>query len=234
VLDRNQVEAAVAFIRRNARLEGPELARVVGGYVLAEFFADDFEQFRRHSRSKPVSFRALAARLDLPFSAGRLCTLIRISHQLREMAPEVADGLTLSHHRALLPLDDTSLKSKLAACARSQKWTRSRLEAEVRPHLRASRAGRKPRSAVAHAVEKVAELAERIEVLSRDAKEVRQLGSDLQAISASLRQSVRRLDSVLGRLATNVDTVVPIDCCPGDIELSVDSESVAPPSLTRS
>lgn len=144
MLDRAELDQAADFIARHKTLRGAELARVVGEYILETFFDGDYEEFCRKSRSKPVRFRSLAARRDLGVSTGRLCLLVRISRQLRELPRQQADSLSLSHHRALLPLHDAGHKRRLADAAHRGRWSSHRLEQEVRRHLASCRVGRKP------------------------------------------------------------------------------------------
>lgn len=144
MLDRNRVDNAVRFINSCSRLPGLEMALAVGDFVLDTFFAGDFDRFCRLARSKPVAFRALLAHEDLAVRPATIYCLVRIARQVDELPPDVARRMSISHHRALLPVGDRRLKRKLARMALRENWTRDRLEAVVREQLPGERVGRKP------------------------------------------------------------------------------------------
>jgi hypothetical protein len=57
---------------------------------------------------------ALLAREDLLLGQTTLYNFVRVSHQLELRPADVIDRLTLTHHRALLPLPDPERKEELA------------------------------------------------------------------------------------------------------------------------
>jgi hypothetical protein len=201
VLDHADLDHAAVFIARHKALRGAELARVVGDYVLAAFFDGDFAEFCRKSRSKPVKFRSLVARRELGFSAGRLCLLVRISQQLRELPQELGDALSLSHHRALLPLREPGLKRRLADAARRHRWSSHRLEEEVRGHLASCRAGRKP---VGVLVRSLGQLNQSIREVQRAAAIPGELSRLHTGDLNALRESAQLCRDALAELATTL------------------------------
>ena len=71
---------------------------------------------------------------------------MRIGHQVQQLPGDVAEALTLTHHRVLLAVDDAARKVQLATAAVSQGWTTDQLAEEVqkaRPKD-ATKAGRPP------------------------------------------------------------------------------------------
>jgi hypothetical protein len=149
----------VRFINSRRNLRGLDAVREVGSYVLTHFFADDFKRFSRRAKSKPVSFRLLLARQDLAIKPATIRALVRVHKQLDELPSELAEGLSLSHHRALLPLPTSDLKVTLGQAAMAGCWTRDRLEQEVRKRLCSERSGRKPVHAVVRLAPKLRRLA---------------------------------------------------------------------------
>jgi hypothetical protein len=204
MVNRAGLDQAAAFIARHKALRGGELARVVGGYVLATFFDGDFEEFRRKSRSKPVRFRSLVARRELGFSAGRLCLLVRIGQQLRELPRDLGDSLSLSHHRALLPLCDLDLKRELAGAARWNSWSSHRLEQEVRGHLASGRVGRRPVGAF---MKSLGQLRRSVAELQRVASMPVELSPLNRGDVGTLRETVELCRLVLADLAATLDAL---------------------------
>lgn len=61
-----------------------------------------------------------------------LYRLVRIGHQTRHLPPDLAESLSLSHHRALLAIDNPQHKQHIARLAVAQQWTAEQLEAAIR------------------------------------------------------------------------------------------------------
>ena len=141
--DLEHVEAAVAFINERTAESGVRLAREVGEYVLAAFFGGDFERFRDSRRNKSLSFRCLLARQDLLLPPTTIYTFVRVARQLVGLPAEAAACLSLSHHRALLPVQDEQEKAALATRAAAEGWSKLDLERRVRARESQSPRGRK-------------------------------------------------------------------------------------------
>jgi hypothetical protein len=122
------LDGAVAFINRAARTSGLDLARAVSEYVVATFFGGDFSAVSSKDPHKSESFAALCAREDLQMGAATLHRLVRIGQQARHLPAELAESLSLSHHRLLLTVNDLQHKQKLARLAVRQAWTVEQLQ----------------------------------------------------------------------------------------------------------
>jgi len=138
------VDHAVAWLNGAVNRRGLDLARDVHGYLLETFFGGSYEAFSDVNGLKPQSFVALCAREDLTLSHATLYSLVRVGEQLKVLPHEVAEALTVRHHRALLPLADVTEKRELAERAAAEGWTASELEAAVRGQRPESRRGRRP------------------------------------------------------------------------------------------
>lgn len=105
----------VVFERINAIWirKGLETAIEIGRLLLDEFFPLGLRSFEEHHK-RHLSYRALAKRPGLGPSATWLNAAIRIVGQMTELPPEIAWSLSLTHHRALLPIHDLETKTNLA------------------------------------------------------------------------------------------------------------------------
>ncbi len=195
LVDEGKLDEAVNFINRKTILSGLDLAREVGQYILDNFFDGDYQKFADPSSAKEGSFRALLSREDLLLGNTTLYNFVRVSHQLELLPSDLVDRLTLTQHRALLPLPDPKLKEKLARRALDQGWTSSVLEAEVSKHLPVSRRGRKPSPLVVKTIHRVAKALNSSRVEAFDADEIRRLGPErTAALAAQLEENLARLE----------------------------------------
>lgn len=152
--DEGLVNQAVDQVNRLYAGKGLETARVIGEYLLTTFFAGDSANFRERGKAH-VSFRKLAEREDLYVSYSFLWNAVAVVDQLRQLPPDIAEALPLSHHQALLPLKDEKAKVKLAREAVKKHLDKRTFREEVKK-VRAkenpdSRAGRPPLPAFAKA-----------------------------------------------------------------------------------
>ena len=157
-LESRIVDTAVSDLNQIYTLKGLETARAVGEYVLARFFGGDITQFR-HRGVKHISFRTLADRDDLQFSYSFLWNSVAVVEQLRQMPKEIADALSLSHHKLLLPVRDPGLKLELAQRAVRDKLSKRDLEGEIARYRKrdivGARRGRKPAHPLAKGLAKI-------------------------------------------------------------------------------
>ena len=121
--DEGSVERAVSWLRTTVNRQGLELARAVHRYLLDAFFGGSYAAFADPSGHKPQSFAALCARDDLPLSHASLSALVRVGEQLLTLPADVAEALSVRHHRALLPLADPDDTRPLAGRAAAEGWT---------------------------------------------------------------------------------------------------------------
>ena len=140
------VDGAVAWLNRSVQTSSVQLAVEVSDYIVATFFGGDFQAFADPSRTKPVSFRALARRDDLAIGEATLYRLVRIGQQVGQLPADIAEALTLKHHRALLSLSDGRSRHALARQAAAEGWTAQQLADAIQQKqpLAGNKRGRKP------------------------------------------------------------------------------------------
>ena len=192
--DVERVEAAVRFINTRTAQAGIGLAREVGAYVLAAFFDDDFERFADTRRNKSLSFRRLLERQDLLLPPTTIYTFVRVARQLGELPAETAERLSLSHHRALLPLKDGEEKAALARQAVVEGWSKLDLERRVRAGQPRSPRGRKRLPACVKATSRIGRALDEAFAEEGGADDLRGLGED------RLRETLERIEQSLVRL----------------------------------
>jgi len=129
--DLQLVEGAVSWLNRAVQASGVQLAVQVSEYVLATFFGGEFGAFSDHDGQKSVSFKALCRREDLDLGESTLYRLVRIGHQVGQLPGEIADSLSLTHHRTLLAVTDQRHRQHLARMAVTEKWSVAQLSAAV-------------------------------------------------------------------------------------------------------
>ena len=137
---------AVAWLNQAVRNSGVQLAVQVSDYVLSTFFGGDFEAFLDPSRLKSQSFRALCRRDDLELGETTLFRLVRVGHQVGRLPNDVAEALSLSHHRTLLLVTDGRHRNALARQAAQEGWSVEKLAEAVKQKQPPdpNRRGRKP------------------------------------------------------------------------------------------
>lgn len=189
-----RIDEAVRFINQRTAAAGIELAREVGAYVLETFFGGDFEAFSDPRRTKPLSFRRLQERQDLLLPASTLYTFVRVARQLAELPAETAERLTVSHHRALLPVKDPDEKAALARRALDEGWSKVELERTVRARLPRSPRGRKRLPACVKAAPRIARALEEALAEVTPPEDLRRVGD------ARLRATLEQIEESLVRL----------------------------------
>jgi len=129
-IDQALVERAVCDLNHIYTTKALQTACLIGEYVINRFFGGDVEAFRRGS-CEHASFRALSKHQDLRFSPTYLWTAVAVVGQIRELPEDLAQCLSLSHHRLLLPLKDASVKVALARMAVKQNLSKRELGREI-------------------------------------------------------------------------------------------------------
>lgn len=129
-IDQSLVERAVCDLNHIYMTKALQTACLIGEYVIDRFFGGDVEAFRKGS-CEHASFRALSKHQDLRVSPTYLWTAVAVVGQLRDLPEDLAQCLTLSHHRLLLPLKDASVKVALARMAVKQRLSKRELEREI-------------------------------------------------------------------------------------------------------
>jgi hypothetical protein len=126
------VNGAVQWLNRTVHASGVQLALQVSDYVLSTFFGGDYDEFQSTDRTKPVTFAALCRHEDLEVSEQTLYRLVRIGREVGLLPQDVGEALSLTHHRLLLAVDDTSTRHSLAIQAAEERWTVDALSAAIK------------------------------------------------------------------------------------------------------
>jgi len=100
-----EIDRTVAEINRLHHRTRFDAALAVGRYVLGRYFDGSRKRFKLHHRGH-LSNRALAAHPQLAASPSYLNTAVRILDHVDVFPPEVLTTLSLSWHRAVLPIAD--------------------------------------------------------------------------------------------------------------------------------
>lgn len=129
--EEEDVERAVQEFNALVARRGMELAFDTHAMVIGRWFGGDYSAFADPSRTKPASFRAFLQHKGLAASRVWIYDLVRIAEFANHLRSEVAHGLTPSHHRALLPVDDFLLRQELAERAFEGKLSVQDLKDEV-------------------------------------------------------------------------------------------------------
>jgi hypothetical protein len=126
-IDPALLDSAVRFLQRAVHTSGLQLATHVSAYVVDTFFGGDPAGISSKDPHKTASFAALCAHPDLPMGRAALYSLVRIGQQVRHLAPDIAESLSLSHHRALLTVENAAHKQHVARLAVQHAWSVAQL-----------------------------------------------------------------------------------------------------------
>lgn len=126
----DRIDRFVELLRRVTQQSALDLALTVGSLVIDQFYEGRPESWRLRGR-KDCSFRKLAARSDLPFSAAALYRSVAV-YELWTRLPRVATWkhIGLSHLRTVLPLPPTDQEA-LLSLAESKGLSVRQLERKV-------------------------------------------------------------------------------------------------------
>lgn len=185
----------VEAVNSIARGEGLVAALDLAECLLDAFFDGEPATWRDEGGAHP-GFRAFLREPDLEPSAATVWYALGVWEQYHALPREIADGLSLAHHRALLPVRAPDRKLALARAAARHGWSKRRLEREVRALSDEPGRGRPRKPGFVRAAARVREgLAEGIaaaptpeEIRRHGVRETRRtlkaLRDDLQALSA--------------------------------------------------
>lgn len=162
-----QIDMAVAQIRRIARCANLEFALRVGAVIIHHFYDGDTSTWRSRD-AKTASFRRLARHPELPLSAGslyRCVALFELCERLK--APSRWQHLGASHLRIALGLPP-DVQEKMLVAANENRWTvkafQSAVAGEKARH--GARGGRRPASPLCKSLKAVKRcLEEQMDVL---------------------------------------------------------------------
>lgn len=184
---------ALAFIARLERRATLELVIEVGDYLIKVFYGGNLELALSRN---PLKARALgmledmAPELEIP--ASRLRYAVGMSVQYRELPAQLRDRLSARQHRALLPVKDARVRTRLARKAVDEKLAGDKLSTLVRSELGTAKLGRKPMAEVERAVAGARRLLGAATLEADTAK------GRLRALPADTRERIRR-DAVVVR-----------------------------------
>jgi hypothetical protein len=189
------LDRAVEDLNRIYTHGGLKTAVAMGRYILERFFGGDVAEFRSH-RGDSISFRALHRRGDLAMSLSTLNASVAVYLQVQQLPRELAWQLSVTRHKALLPLKDPVVKEQLAAKAIREGMPSRELRREVWKHQLDQPASAGPRkdSPPMRFVKKL-----RRDALALD-RELRDGGAFEHLDHNEQRDVLSRLDAVIGRL----------------------------------
>lgn len=130
-IDQNLLDGAVDFINRSMHASSVQLAVIISEYVVATFFAGDVGLLSSKDPTKLLSFRALCEHPGLEMGVSTLQRLVRVGVQVRHLPADLAENLTMTHHRSLLAVPNAAHKQALARMAVKQHWSVQKLQAVI-------------------------------------------------------------------------------------------------------
>lgn len=151
--DERIAREALAYIARLERRATLELVIEVGDYLIKVFYGGDLELALSRSPVKGTALGLLekmAPELEIPVS--RLRYAVGMSVSYRELPEKLRDRLSARQHRALLPVKDARVRTRLARKAVDEKLAGDQLSTLVRSELGTAKLGRKPMAEVERAV----------------------------------------------------------------------------------
>jgi hypothetical protein len=214
--DLDLVEKATSDIRQILAETVVQSQRRVGEYILANFYNNDVEEYRRHTPKKHASLNALAEKcetMELPVKKTFLHTSINVAIYEHLILKLLVGGeasfpaLPPSHQAAIITLRDPELMEEVSKEARSKGMTVRELRVLVndkREELRsekATRPGRKPTHVVVKAVDRCLRALQKGGKNLFDAKDVKSLkAADREKVRGMIEKLQGRLQFVLERL----------------------------------
>ena len=141
-VDRHKLDEVARSINEASRRATFDLALEVGEIIVRELYEGNLALWGQHG-TRCMSYKELAARTDLLMSPSALCRAVGIfalceRHGGRATWP----NLTVSHLQEVLALQPAQQKLFLGA-AQSERWTVSRLRAEISKQRPRDRRGRR-------------------------------------------------------------------------------------------
>ena len=187
----------VGELRRLARMRALQYTLEVGRLIVTHVFDGSLEKLRNRGRNDP-SYRSLAERGDLPFSAITLWRCVKV-YELVERFPAVLamDHLALAHLRAVAALPPPTQEALLAQ-AQAHGWTSEEL-------VRVARRTRVSASGGARSPKAIARRVRRLKQLASELEEELEAAPELQArLSASARAALSSVHDELTLLEASL------------------------------
>jgi hypothetical protein len=195
VKDGELIESTVAAINAIWRQGGVETARKVGEVVVQRFFDGKLEY--AHSRKRThASYQALTEHPQLAIATSNLWYCVAVFEHFGVLPVEVAEALTVGHHRLLAHVGDPEVKARLAAQAVQSALTVDELKVAIAAgkvaEPGAKKRGRPPLPAVVKATEPVSKAMEMMKQWNAD--KVAALAADERVYALDLaREAAREL-----------------------------------------
>jgi hypothetical protein len=197
-LDRDKLDDLARRINEASRGAALDLAYAVGRLIIQELYEDSLTAWSRHG-TRRRSYQRLAARNDLLLSPSALCRAVGVyalceRHGGRASWP----NLSVSHLQEVLALQSPD-QERLLGVAEIERWTVSRLRAEIAKQRPKDRRGR-PRSIAKTVRDLNSYISQRRESLY-DQKNLDRLdektAEQLRQTVAALRVDLERLETAL-------------------------------------
>ena len=199
-MGQGSLDAVLSVLVASVRSSMLDAVLAVGEVLFEHVYGGDEAQVRSKGRKK-ISLEDIASQPGSGVSASWLCRAVNIFLQVRGMPEELAEQLSVSHHRQLLRLKgDLERKVELAQLAVEGSWSVQRLEAKVTTALGERDNGRgttgktdgRPRINPLEHARRGLELAE--ERLSLDGSELGSMNpADVLGLVADLKRAAQRL-----------------------------------------
>lgn len=126
----------------------------VGEHIVVEVFGGDIKRALSPKGSKGVSIRSLAERAEeFGLTATAVHRAVPLYLQVRELGHGLAERISVSHHRLLLPVRTTDLKRHLAQECADKNWTVAQLRDQIAKKQPPHAGGREPYPTVQSLVE---------------------------------------------------------------------------------
>jgi len=210
-IDNSILDDAVVELNRIYIAKGLEAARAMGEYVLETFFEGNPENFRKRSK-KHLTFRELGDRGDLQPSYSTIHTSVSILDQLRLLPEDIGEALSVSHHRALLPVKDDKAKERLAKKAADKGMPIEAFREEIQKLLakgkKKSKAGRPPLPIFVKGIKKLIKDIEFIESDDLDDEVFANFSAaDAKKLLVDLEEQTKALDAYRQKVLDKIETM---------------------------
>ena len=111
-----KVDCAVKWLHEQKEAMEAELtmrAKVIGDYLIREFFDDSIAEVSSQHPTKNMSFKKLCECNDLPFSESALRRFIHVAINFRVLPDKTAKELPPSHHSVLYQVADSDERCRI-------------------------------------------------------------------------------------------------------------------------
>jgi hypothetical protein len=196
------IELAVQQLKAVCRTATLDFALTVGEIIVKTVYGGKLDCWRLRG-AKSASFRKLAKHPELPLSAGVLYRSVAIYELCERFDVRRCRNVGISHIRLVLPFPQER-QAPLLQLAETHGWSVRRMEEEIsleRGPREASRGGRRRRSAVKSAIQRLEKcVGDAKKAIGENASEVSpESGREIIEVLRRTAQSCAALESCLGR-----------------------------------